>query len=66
MATSNKVNIEFFLPEYTAIETVTWKCHVVDSTKCIYDMIVGRDLLTALGLDLKFSDSIIVGGKGSY
>ena len=29
-----------------------------------YDMILGRDLLTALGLDLKFSENLIVGGEG--
>ena len=29
-------------------------------------MILGRDLLTALGLDLKFSEDIIIGGEGPY
>ena len=29
-------------------------------------MILGRDLLTSLGLDLKFSENIIIGGEGSY
>ena len=29
-------------------------------------MILGRDLLTALVLDLKFSDNIIIGGGAPY
>ena len=29
-------------------------------------MILGRDLLTDLGLDIKFSGCFIVGGKGPY
>ena len=29
-------------------------------------MILGRDLLTALGMDLKFSEDVIIGGDGPY
>ena len=29
-------------------------------------MIIGRDLLTALGLELKFYDPVIVGSKSPY
>ena len=29
-------------------------------------MILGRDLLISLGLDLKFSENIIIGGEGPY
>ena len=42
------------------------KCHVNESTTGRYDMILGRDLLTALGLDLKFSDNVISGVKLQY
>ena len=31
-----------------------------------YDMILGRDLLTALGLDFKCSENIIIGGDKPY
>ena len=43
---------------------MTWKCHVDESTTGRYNMILGRDLLTALGLDLKFSEKVIHGGEG--
>ena len=29
-------------------------------------MILGRDILTALGIDLKLSENIIIGGDGTY
>ena len=37
-----------------------------ESTNGRYDMIPGRDLLTALVLDLKFSENVIRGGEGPY
>ena len=37
-----------------------------DSNKGRYHMILGRDLLATLGLDLKFSNRIIVGSRGLY
>ena len=45
---------------------VTWECNVYDSTKHIYVMILGRDPLTALGLDLKLSEHVIAGGDVIY
>ena len=42
------------------------KCHVYNKTNSIYDMILVRDLLTALGLDLFFSENLIIGGEDSY
>ena len=64
--TSQKANIDFCLPEFSTTKIVSWKCHVNSSMNIIYDMILGRDLLTALGLDLKFSEDIIMGGDGTY
>ena len=39
---------------------VMWKFHVDESAEGRYNMILGRDLLTALGLDLNFSENIII------
>ena len=64
--TSKKVNIYFCLPEFSAAKIVTWKCHVYESTNDRYNIILGRDILIAPGLDLKFSQSIIIGGEGPY
>ena len=37
-----------------------------DYTKGGYSMILGRDLLNTLGLDLKFSGHVIVGNEVTY
>ena len=58
--TSKKLNVNLCLPGFSATKIVTWKCHVDESTNGRYDMILGRDLLTALGLDLKFSENVIL------
>ena len=63
--TSRKVNIDFFLPEFSATKIVKWKSHMDESTNCRYDMILGRDLITALELDHKFSKNVIIGGEGT-
>ena len=37
-----------------------------DSTKGGYRMILGTDLLNALGLDIKFSEHVIIGSTVPY
>ena len=43
-----------------------WKCHVGDSAKDRYDMILGKYLLTKLGLNIKFSEDIIEADDGTF
>ena len=64
--TSKKVAIDFCLLEFSETNIVTWRCHVDEYANDIYDMTLDRDLITALGLDLKFSESVIIGGEGPY
>ena len=52
--------------DFSATKIVTWKCNVDRSTSGRYDMILGRDLLTSLGMDLKFYENVIIGGEGPY
>ena len=63
--TSKKVNVYFCLPEFSSTKIVTWKCHIDESTKGRYDMILGRDLLTALVLvlDIIFSETSYMAEK---
>ena len=63
---SNKVNIYFCLTEFSATKKVTCKCHMEESNKGRYDMILGRDLVTAPVLDLRFYNNAIVGREGPY
>ena len=65
--TSNSmVTLEFSSPELIATKIVTWKCHVDDSTAGSYDMILSRDLLTKLGIDINISMNTIDSGKGTH
>jgi hypothetical protein len=51
--------VKFYLPEFSTQECVNWNFHVDNSkhmTKNCYDVILGRDLLEQLPLDVKFSD----------
>ena len=59
ITTNLKVKIHFTLPGNSATKIVTWSFHVDDSAKGKCYMILGTDLLTALGLNLKFSDHVI-------
>ena len=48
------VNVDFCLLEFSTTKIVTWKCHVEKYATGRNDIILGRDLLTALVLDLNF------------
>ena len=54
-----KVKIDLTLPKISAMKIVTWNWHVNDSDKVRYDMILGRDSLSGLLLNLKLSDHVI-------
>ena len=44
--------VDFCLPEISATKIMTWKFHADESTERRHNMIVGRDLLTTIVLDL--------------
>ena len=66
ITTNLKVREYFTLTAFSVKNDVTWKCHVDDSNKGVYDMILGRYLLTELGLKLKFSEHVIESGNGIF
>ena len=47
-----KVKIDLTSPELSVEKIVTWNYHMYDSTNGRYDMILGRYILTYLGLNL--------------
>ena len=55
ITTNIKLNVYFTLPELIKMNVVTWKCHVDESAKGRYDIILGQDVLIELGLNLKLS-----------
>ena len=60
------MKVDFCLSEFSATKIVSWNFHYDNKTNIRYDMILGIDLHTALGLDLQFSENIIIGGRGPY
>ena len=64
--TSKKMIVDICLPEFSSMKIVTWKCHLENSTNGGYDMILDRDLLTALLIDINAFDNTILGGEGTY
>ena len=47
-----KAEVDFTVTELSAKHVVAWKCQVDDSSKGRYNIILWRDLLTELGLNL--------------
>ena len=56
--TNLKVKIYFTLNDFSMTKIVMWEFHMGDSTKGIYDMLLGRYLLTVLGLNFKCSKHV--------
>ena len=62
VTTNIKVKEYFTLHPFSATNIMTCKSHVDDSAKGRYNMILGRDLLTELGFNLKLSEHVIKAG----
>ena len=64
ITTNLKVKIYFTLPALSTTDVLTWNFHVDDSAKGRYDTILGRDLSTELGLNLKSYEHVIGADNG--
>ena len=64
ITTNLKVEINFARTEFSATKIVMWDCHVDDSDKYRYNMILGRDLFKTLLLNTHFSEHVIEAGDG--
>jgi hypothetical protein len=53
---------KFYSPEFSTQECIKWKFHIdnsIQTVKSCYDMIIGRDLLEQLPVDIKFFDQTL-------
>ena len=64
ITTNLKVKVYFNLPAIIAMNALMWKLHVDDSVKGRHNMILGRDILTELWLNLKYSEQVIKADDG--
>ena len=58
------VEVDFTLPEHGATNVMTWKCHVYNSSKGRYDMILVSYIKNRISLNLKISDHVIKADDG--
>ena len=65
--TDTKCQIKFSLPAFHEHRKISWNCYVdnTDPEFCNYDLIVGRDLMFELGMDICFSEAKIVWDNAS-
>ena len=56
--TEGTAKIDMILPEFYESRLISWKAHVTPQD-CGYDMIVGRDLLQELGMNINFSTNSV-------
>ena len=60
LVTTSRCKVLFRLTELNASRVIEWECQVNDSKEPTnYDMIIGRDLLEELGINLKFNTGTI-------
>ncbi len=57
--TSKHGTIKFKLPEFSNSKEITWNMDIGDLGVLEYDMIIGRDLLTSLGLIIDFKHEVL-------
>ena len=56
--TDHKAKVQLKLSEFSEQKVIEWEFHTTD-TKFNYDMIIGRDLLSALGIIIDFKDDVM-------
>ena len=59
MRTEYESEIHFSLPEFSDSKMIHWNFSVADASKIGYDMVIGRDLMTAIGMDMSFEKKVI-------
>ena len=57
--TQGRIKLEFKLPKLSPTAKVQWDMHVHQENLNPYNMILGRDILTELGIDILFSKQVI-------
>ena len=67
LSTNTKCKINFTLPALHVNRKITWDCYVDESDpeECNYDLIIGRDLMLEVGIDLCFSTAEIIWDNAS-
>ena len=60
LKTQYQMDIMFSLPEFSNSKLINWKFHLTDNEDLGYDMVIGRDLMMSLGIDISFDKKKII------
>lgn len=58
-STAKAVEIQFYFDEFSKSKKLNWICHVSTTPLLEYEMIMGRDLLLEIGINLLFEKRVI-------
>ena len=58
MQTRGKVKAQLTIPELQSKKLIEWRFHVAKNMGA-YDMIIGRNMLSFLGIDISFSRQVV-------
>ena len=61
-STDSECTVPFYIADFSTQKLINWTCHVDASDRSVasnYDMIIGKDLLNELGIDIKFSSGTL-------
>ena len=66
-STNRTCKIKFTLPAFHQHRNINWNCYVDESPpeSCHYDLIIGRDLMHEIGIDICFSKAEVVWDNAS-
>ena len=56
---AGKAIVEFSLPDLNDSKVIKWPCYLDDANDMSYDVIIGRDLMTKLGISIDFKRKVI-------
>mgnify|MGYP005753024869 CR=1 FL=1 len=59
MSTNEESRVQFTIPELHEDRMIQWTSHIASQSIANYDMIIGRDLLRSLAIDIKFSNETV-------
>ena len=61
-STDSECTVPFYIADSSTQKLINWTCHIDTSDRSAssnYDMMIGKDLLNELGIDIKFSSGTL-------
>ena len=59
LTTKYESNVHFTLAEFSDKIIINWKFNLFETEDLGYDMVIGRDILASIGIDISFKEKTI-------